>query len=434
MAGGELNTSAGGIHPGKPVIWPTGKSSSSSSSSTPVSSSPTTQTTGNVRTGAPSQTAPTAPTAPTQDPAAPAKPAPAAPAPSIARPLTLEDIRAHLLKINIPDSDFNMKLASLMIKDGLELSSENIVKLLSMLEGTNKSLSLQEAAIMMLMKGMDDPKALESLGKFFSENPQMASQMAALQESMMALTTALGVSQGLLDPALVSQLGALMAQFDESLKMLNENYQFSGNNSVDANGMMNAMKGLKALLEGVQGKAQVSDSAEAQILQASLNETLNRTNQMIENLVAQGVLSQKGREEANFIYQQIPNPEAKNPQNMEIVVKREGAGEQSEVDYENTQVVMSLQTTNLGKMVCSIIVRGKKVYVIFVFNEKDYGDEAREMISKQFANLQKNLADKSFVVTGYQVKVDPAMCAVRPYLISMLPTLEAQLRKIDLEA
>jgi len=433
MAGGELNTSAGGIHPGKPVIWPTGKSSSSSSSSAPVSSAPTTQTSGGVKTGAPAQTAPTAPAKPA-DTAAPAKPTPAAPAPSVARPLTIEDIRAHLLKINVPDTDFNMKLASLMIKDGLELSSANMVKLLSMLGGTNKSLSLQEAAIMMLMKGMDDPKALESLGKFFSENPQMASQMAALQESMMALTTALGVSQGLLDPALVTQLGALMAQFDESLKMLNENYQFSGNNSVDANGMMNAMKSLKALLEGVQGKAQVSDSAEAQILQASLNETLNRTNQMIENLVAQGVLSQKGREEANFIYQQVPNSEAKTPQNMEIVVKREGAGEQSGVDYENTQVVMSLQTTNLGKMVCSIIVRGKKVYVIFVFNEKDYGDEARAMISKEFGNLQKNLADKSFVVTGYQVKVDPAMCAVRPYLISMLPTLEAQLRKIDLEA
>jgi hypothetical protein len=433
MAGGELNTSAGGIHPGKPVIWPTGKSSSSSSSSNPVSSAPTTQTSGGVKTGAPAQTAPTAPAKPA-DTSAPAKPTPASPAPSIARPLTIEDIRAHLLKINMPDTDFNMKLASLMIKDGLELSSANMVKLLSMLGGTNKSLSLQEAAIMMLMKGVDDPKALESLGKFFSENPQMASQMAALQESMMALTTALGVSQGLLDPALVSQLGALMAQFDESLKMLNENYQFSGNNSVDANGMMNAMKSLKALLEGVQGKAQVSDSAEAQILQAGLNETLNRTNQMIENLVAQGVLSQKGREEANFIYQQVPNSEAKNPQNMEIVIKREGAGEQSGVDYENTQVVMSLQTTNLGKMVCSIIVKGKKVYVIFVFNEKDYGDEARAMISKEFANLQKNLADKSFVVTGYQVKVDPAMCAVRPYLISMLPTLEAQLRKIDLEA
>jgi hypothetical protein len=96
--------------------------------------------------------------------------------------------------------------------------------------------------------------------------------------------------------------------------------------------------------------------------------------------------------------------------------------------------VLSLQTVNLGKMVCSMYVKGKRVYVIFVFNSKDYGDEAREIIAREFANLQKKLAEKDFVVSGYQVKVDPAMCAVRPYLIPLFPGLGAQLKKIDLEA
>jgi hypothetical protein len=321
-----------------------------------------------------------------------------------------------------------------MIKDGLELSSENIVKLLSMLEGTNKSMSMQEAAIMCVMKGIDDPKALEVLGKFLSENPQLMQQLAALQESMGGLQTALGISQGLMDPGMVAQLTALLAQFDEALKALNEQYQFTGDNSVDQNGLLNGIKALKSMLEGVQNQAQVSDSAESQILQAGLSDTINKGAQIMDNIVAQALLSQKGREEVNFVYQQVPNQMAKSPQNTEIVVKRQGSEANSQIDYENTQVVMSMETLNLGKMVCSIIVKGKKVYVIFVFNEKEYGDEARELIANEYAKLQKNLAEKNFVVTGYQVKVDPAMCNIRPYLISMLPTLEAQLRKIDLEA
>ncbi|MBI5699504.1 hypothetical protein HZC35_04235 [Candidatus Saganbacteria bacterium] len=418
---GDLQTSAGGIHLGKPIIWPTGKGSGQ-----PVGSPSTTESAGGIRTSVPTQTAPAAPTrapAPTTPESAPA--APARPAPNVARPLTIEDIRAHLLQIQIPDSDFNVKLASLMLKDGMEVSRGNLLKLLSMLEGADKGLNTQEAAILLAMKGIDSPKALQILSQFFADNPQMAAQMAALQEGLAGLNSALGASQGLLNPQLLSQLTALISQFDESLRSLNDKYP---------EGLTSTVRGLKALLEGAQQQAAVADSAEASVLQAKLSQATSQLNSVINNLIAQGILSQKSREEVNYLYQQVPNAAAKAAGNVEIVVKREGSGQESTIDQDNTQVVLSLQTMNLGKMVCSIYVKGKRVYVIFVFNTKDYGDEAREIIAREFANLQKKLAEKDFVVSGYQVKVDPAMCAVRPYLIPLFPGLGAQLKKIDLEA
>lgn len=418
---GDLQTSAGGIHPGKPIIWPTGKGSGQ-----PVASPSTTETAGGIRTSVPTQTAPAAPTrapAPATPETTPA--APARPAPNVARPLTIEDIRAHLLQIQIPDSDFNVKLASLMLKDGMEVSRSNFLKLVSLLEGADKGLNTQEAAILLAMKGIDSPKALQILSQFFAENPQMAAQMAALQEGLAGLNSALGASKGLLNPQLLAQLTALISQFDESLRSLNDKYP---------EGLTSTVRGLKALLEGAQQQAAVSDSAEASVLQANLSQATSQLNNVINNLIAQGILSQKSREEVNYLYQQVPNAAAKGAGNVEIVVKREGSGEESSIDQDNTQVVLSLQTMNLGKMVCSIYVKGKRVYVIFVFNTKDYGDEAREIIAREFANLQKKLAEKDFVVSGYQVKVDPAMCAVRPYLIPLFPGLGAQLKKIDLEA
>jgi len=427
---GDLGTSTGDIR-GKPIIWPSGKGSGQ-----PVGSPSTTESAGGIRTAVPTQTAPAAPTrapAPTTPEATPAA-APSRPAANVARPLTIEDIRAHLLQIQIPDSDFNVKLASLMLKDGMEVSRANFVKLLSMLEGTDKGMNIQEAAIMLAMKGIDSPKALQILSQFFAENPQLASQMAALQEGLAGLNSALGAAKGLLNPTLLSQLSALLSQFDETLKTLNEKYQFSGDASLTSSNLTETVRGLKALLEGAQQQAAVSDSAEASVLQANLSQATSQMNGVINNLIAQGILSQKSREEVNYLYQQVPNAAAKAAGNVEIVVKREGSGQESTIDQENTQVVIALQTVNLGKMVCSIYVKGKRVYVIFVFNSKDYGDEARGIIANEFAHLQKKLTEKDFIVSGYQVKVDPAMCAVRPYLIPLFPGLGAQLKKIDLEA
>ena len=105
---GEFSAEGGGVHPGKPIIWPTSR---------PATASPEAQTTGGVR-GVPSKAAPVRPgeVAPTEVTAPSVPAAPAKPAPSITRPLTVEDVRAHLLNIQVEPNDFNTKLASLMLR------------------------------------------------------------------------------------------------------------------------------------------------------------------------------------------------------------------------------------------------------------------------------------------------------------------------------
>lgn len=434
MPAGDIGTSAGGIHPGKPIIWPTGKGSAASQQSQ-VNQSQSTQTTGGVRSGAPAQTSSASQAAAAEAVSQLAKPGSSGKpsAPTIARALTMSDIKAHLQSIGVPDTDSNTTLASTMLKNGMELSRSNFIQLLQMLSGTDKNMNTQQAAILMAMKGMDSPQALQTLANYLSQNPQMAEQLSSLMESLGNLGNALGLAKGLLSPSLLSQLAALLSQIDDNLKNLASKYQFSGNNSVSADKLLSDLRALKSLLSGVQGQAKQSDSAEAQVLSSNLMETMGRTDAAIENLVAQGVLSQKGRSEVNYLYEQVPNIAGDTKKNTEIVIKRDGKGEKSKIDYENTQVVLSMHTTNLGKMVCSVIVKGKRVYVIFIFNHKDYGDEARQLISQEFSELQKKLTEKDFIVSGYQVKVDPAMCSVKPYLIPIIPNLDKQLRKIDLE-
>ena len=143
------------------------------------------------------------------------------------------------------------------------------------------------------------------------------------------LASALGLSKGLLNSTLVSQLGAILSQFDGALKEMNTRAQTSGNNTK----LLNDVRGLKALLGGISEQAATSDSAEALALQANLASTTAKLNSIMDNLVAQSIMSQKGREELNYLYQQVPNTSPEPPKDFEIVVKRDGQGPESSIDY-----------------------------------------------------------------------------------------------------
>jgi hypothetical protein len=427
---GESNVSGGSVHPGKPIIWPTGKSASS----TPVESSPQTQVSGGVK----------APAAGTQAPSEVAAPALTAPATTaggaqktsveITRPLTVDDLKIHLLNNQIPDTDFNVKLASLMLNRGVELSRMNFVKVLTMMEGTDKGQPMQEAAIISLLKGIDNPQAVKELGEFLAKNPQLAQQLSSLQLASGNLQSVLGMAKGLLSPTLIAQLGALLGQFEETFKSFNDKYTITGDNSLGRSILLNDARALKALLEGIQQQAPASDSPESEALSSNFNDTISKLDSTIRNLTSQTILSQPGREEVNYLYHQIPNFMTNPPKNFEIVIKRDGEGKEAVIDPNNTQLFMSFETENMGKMVVSMIVKNKKVYLVFVFSEKEYGDEAREKIPKEFAELQKKLTEKDFIITGYQVKVDKMMTNIKPYLIPLMPRLGEILKKIDVEA
>jgi hypothetical protein len=426
---GEFQAEGGGVHPGKPIIWPTGKSSS-----TPVTSTTQAQTSGSVRNvpsrSTTSQTSEAAPT--TASPSATPSAAPARAAPSTARPITVEDVRSHLLSLHIEPNDFNTSLSSLMLRNGVELSRANFVKLATMLQGTNKSASTQEAAVLLLMKGIDSPDAVKVLGQYFSDNPALASQFLGLHEGLSNLSSALTMGKGLLDATFMSQLSALLSQFDETFQNISN--KSNKGQIFDRNNALNDVRALKALLQGLQSKTQPSGSKEAQALSSAMMECQGKLDSVMQNLVAQAILSQSGRSEVNYHYQQIPNAMTNPPKDFEIVIKRDSEGKQGTIDPRNTQIIMSMETEKMGKMVVSMIVKDNKVYIIFVFNEKEFGDQGRALIAKEYGGFQQNLADKNFLITGYQVKVDPTMCNIKPYLIPMLARLEDVLKKIDIEA
>lgn len=438
---GEGNTSGGGIHPGQPVIWPTGKKTASTQDAA-VQSPSTTQTTGGVRSTSGNAQAQRTSQAQSSDAtsaaATPGKTAATAAktgAQNIARPVTIEDIKAHLVKIQVPDDEMTLNLASLMLKNGVELSRNNFVKLFSMLEGTDKSTSTQEAALMLLMKDLPLPAALKLLSRYFSENPQLAQQLMALAEEMGVLGSAMGAAKGAINPALAARIAALLSQFDELLKDIPGKGKFTGDGSVSREALLNDVRAFKALFEGIEaelpqtGKAGGEGAKGGQVLGPQLKTVINRLNSVLENLTSQAILSKASdKSEVNYQYYQIPNSMVNPPKNLEILLRRNGEGSQAIIDPDKTQIVMSMETQNLGKLSICLTVRDKNVGILF----NTQNEEARSIIAKEFNELREKFSDQNYVTTSFQAKVNPAMCSIKPYLIPILGL--DNLLKVDIEA
>ena len=433
MAGNELTTGTGGLHPGKPVIWPTGKSAQQS---TPVSSQSSAETSGGVRTGQPSQAASGAAAA--AETAAPAKAAAettaapslpqAAARPEVARQLTTADVRSHLAKMQVPTTEANVRLASLMLRHGVELTSSNFAQIAQMLEGSNQSLPMQEAALALFSKGINSPTALQTLGQQFANNPQLAAQLVAMKDGLANLQTALGMGKGLLNATLVGRLSALMSQFSEFLDSLPKNFRFSGKGNVSREALLSDMRALKSLLQGVQGKQMQTTSAEAQVLASTLASLEQQVSHVAQNLVAQSLISQKSdRSEVNYSYYQVPNSMASPGKTAEIMIRRDGTGPNSKIDPRHTQVIMYVELENLGKIAILVNVDDKKVYCIF----NTQNDPAKRAVVRGAEDLKKRMASREYDLQKFQVNVNPAMCAIKPYLLPMV-RLE-DLMRIDVQ-
>jgi len=410
--GEELSTSAGGLHPGRPVIWPAGK---------PSTTAPSPQ----ASAGAQAQ----AKVAPTPQEIAQAQAAAKVlERGQISRQFTQADLMELLVSQNLDNTEANQKLATAMLRYGVEVSKNNFMKLATMV-GTDTSQTTQEAAILLLMKGIDSPAAAKTLSKFLSENPQLAAQLLSLKGNISDLLAALTMGKGIMNDQLIAKLVAALAMFKEEMDGVPGRYKFSGNGTMGRTELSSNLRALKAILEGLPGKQNLPDSAEGQIIKSNIDATSNRLDQMIQSVISQAMLSkQSAKPDVNYSYYQIPNALVKPPTTVDLIIKRSDKEGGKKIDPADTQIIMSLDTLNLGRIAVKMVIKGKNVD--FLFNTQN--DEVKSLVAGNSKELASSVSGKDFLVPKIQVNVNPSMCAIKPFLIPFLGIED--LMKIDVSA
>lgn len=416
----DLQTAAGGIHPGKPVIWPQTKSQQSTQTEGQTQAQNKAQQVSQT-TSTPQTTQVTSTTTATSTATASTTTVSQA-----VRELTVNDIISHLTSINMPATEANIKLASLMLRFGVELSRENFIKALAMTEGTSKSSSILEAAMVLLTKGItDSTEAVKMLANQLSESPNITGQISSLNTTLSQLTSAIQLNQAALPPALLSQITSLIGQFAAILNDLPKKYKFGtdGNPTISREDLINDIRALNSLLDGIQSKAlsaQAAATPENEAARSAIIAATKKLGDLLENLVSQALLSQKSLknymgQQDDYLYYQVPNTMFTPPSSVEIIVKQDPS-RKNEIDLNDTHIAIGLETEALGKMVVSIIVKDKNVKMLF----NTELEETKKLCDSQSINLKKKLTEKGYKVEECHARVNKTMCSIKPFLIPLL--------------
>jgi hypothetical protein len=186
------------------------------------------------------------------------------------------------------------------------------------------------------------------------------------------------------------------------------------------------LRALKAILDGIPDKQNLPDSAEGQILKSTLNATSNRLDQMIQNITSQAMLSkQSTKGDVNYSYYQIPNAAVTPPTTVDMIIKRSDSEGGKKIDPKDTQIIMSIETLNLGRVAVKMTIKDKNVEFLFNTNNED----VKAILTKNSGELASSLSEKDFSASKIQVNVNPSMCAIKPFLIPFLGIED--LMKID---
>lgn len=400
--------SGGGIHPGAPIIWPVSKQSQQ------VQQAQQAQQAGQA-TSVPAQAAKE--TSVTEAIAQKAQTAQAASQPTVARALSKTDISTQLVQLGLSASKENVAVANNMLQHGLELSTDNFNNLFKMMKGKGAGSLTQKSAMIALTKGLEDqPGAVKSLETFFGKNPQISKQMQTMQTALASFRSAIFGGKNLLSPQLSSQLIQLVANMDDKFKKLlnGDTSKESITEQMMRDGSVKDLGAFKSLLMGIAKKLNnvknPNMAKEAKQLGKSFLGMARHTDEMLQNLTAQSILSKPGARQDvampdKFAYWQIPNALAETASSIEILIKRDESKKNKEINPNKTQIIIKIETEELGEITIIIEIEDKKIW--YVFNNDS--EAVRSFINQNSVVLKERMGSLNWDVKGIQAvsrKVD----------------------------
>jgi hypothetical protein len=361
--------------------------------------------------------------------------APAAQAPvkipieTIMRKMSLNDIMQQLISNGFPANEETRSLATMALMHGLELSKDNLNKLMALLP-KNATPAEKEAAILVLLKGMDQqPGAMQILSNFLTKNPALGQQLLNYLNGQTQLQALLHQASGL-DPQFSAQLSAILAQLGDEFmglpgKLTGKKGSFSSSE------LSNNIRAAKSLMQGLIEKLESQPATQQnQQLINQLKANAQKLGDITEQLVAQSILSKPNLQEDaalpdKFAYWQIPNTMGTPPRETEILIRRDKKNK-NRINPNNTKIVLKMETAELGSLGIELDVADRNLNVQF----HTLADDVRSMIVGGSEDLKKRMAAQNYKMQTLQVirkNLD-----TKKYLI---PTLDLdRLRRIQTEA
>ncbi|MDR1453045.1 MAG: flagellar hook-length control protein FliK [Candidatus Margulisbacteria bacterium] len=348
------------------------------------------------------------------------------PFPTIARRMTPRDIVNQLLQLGIRPSQENRSRATKMLMYGLELSAENFDTLETLLGGLPKTASTEQAAILMITKGLNSRAGAQSLAAFLEQNPELGKQLLELLAASTQARGALSVTGGLLSPQLSNQLAAMLASLDGFVSLLPKDFKDKlqkGSGFFNNAEVLTNMRAVRALISGVSKQAadaMPEKTPAANNLLSALGKLGAAAKDVSQNLIVQAILSRPtGREDQaqseKFAYWQIPNSMGTPPQTVELLLEKDKKEKYRRINPRRTKLVLKTESEALGEISAEVEVENDNLD--FKFNTNS--EEIRKLINANVDELRKKM--ETFSYKTKTVRVVKRNLDVKKFLI---PTLD----------
>lgn len=348
------------------------------------------------------------------------------PLPTIIRRMVPRDIVNQLVQLGIRPTAANRGLALKMLLNGLELSKQNFTLIESLTAGMNHSEHIEQAAVILVNKGLPSRTAVQQLAGFLEKNPQLANQLNDILTNLAQVQAELVSQQTVttLSPQLMTQLSAILTSLEGYILALPKDLKeklSKGGGFLNRAELLTNMRAVRALIQGIEQQAQQGEQATtANALLSGLSKLGQQTKELTDSLIVQAVLSKPNEREDSamkeqFAYWQIPNSLATPPKNIDLLVQRDPRDRNRTINPRKTKLILKTETPALGEIAVEVDIEDDNLD--FKFNSND--DEIRKLIQAEVDNLRQKLESLNYKTKS--VRVVKRNLDVKKYLI---PTLD----------
>lgn len=320
------------------------------------------------------------------------------------RTLNSQDISKALLQLQKPVTPQNKQILTTMLLYGIETSSEAF----DMIETTYKSKgkgNTIEGAVVSYSKGLGvNTKSVDLISQFLSQGVPFSEALAKASQSMEAFRSFLAGTKGGGDSALIAGISGFLGEFLDEFKVLKKRLAQSdfkgiatteGELARDLTYLQQFLAGLNTVLSGK------SDSLSLEI-QQKMMAVKEQAGALQDALATHMILTTnpENRQVATDFYHyfQVPNPMAAGASDMDVLISKDPENKKR-VNPENTKIVITCETTELGVLTISVEVNQKKVATTIYSSQQ---------ITQQFVvdttpEFKTALEELDFEVTGVRV-------------------------------
>jgi len=321
-----------------------------------------------------------------------------------ARPLSERDVVDTLLKLQKSPTTESKQILTTMLQYGVEATEAGFEMIETLMKGKKKRNSIESAVISYSKELKESSKPMDLISSFLSQTLQLSKDIQSLRSELSQFSSFMKLQQKGFDQGLFSGIMSILSELEQELKKSSKKSAFDKLNlsKMKRGELFSTLKLFSEFMGGVEQKLGKFFKGNQQQMIGRFNRLKQQLGANMDALMGQFILSKEAANhpigEDQYAFFQLPNPMAKTPMDIDILIKQEKKGKKASINTKKTRVVLKFETPELGEVSVIIDVAENKLWYVF---QTDSGATKR-YVAEMSVELRDRMETLNYQVVGVQ--------------------------------